>query len=129
VCVLALAAVAVIGARGATREVVDLLPERHLSEFEQATAGSPIGGPQVVEWVRSRVPPTDTYWLMPGTVCADGPVAQWVTFRLLPRQLALNASDADALIWCDVRPDVPAGFGKPETFQSAIAVSRRLRDR
>jgi hypothetical protein len=128
-CLVALAAVAVTSAPGAIRELVHRLPERNASTFEQATAGSPITEPQAVEWARSRIPSTDTYRLVPGTVCDKAEVAQWVTFRLLPRQAALTTRDADALIWCAARAKVPPGFGQPETFGSAIAVSRRLGQR
>jgi hypothetical protein len=131
-CVLALGVVVVARAWPTTREIARALPERNASAYDHATAGGRLAGVRTdfVEWARQRLGSHRSYWLSPAGARSDVAVFQWVTYRLLPHDLASDPAHADALIWYGGGPvpRPPPHFGRIQQYAPGFAVTLRRTD-
>jgi hypothetical protein len=100
--------------------------------FEAATRGGANLGVDApfVEWVRERVRPGETFYLLPDGLKLDEATYQWTTWRLTPNVAATRVEDADVLIFFEAPGSLryPAGeFGLPLRFAPDRALARRSR--
>ena len=83
---------------------------------------------QFAEWIRGRLRPGETYFIVP-SAARDDAVYQWLTYRLLPNFAVARASQADWLVFYGAEPRKGryrgARVGRVERFAPQFSIARR----
>jgi hypothetical protein len=74
-----------------------------LTPAQQELAGAPTPADPFVEWIRGRIRPGETFYIVPSPN-VDEAVRQWFTYRLLPHFETDRPQDADLLIFYFTTP-------------------------
>jgi hypothetical protein len=80
------------------------------------------------DWIRRRLKPGDTFYIVPAKARADPAVYQWFTYRLVPSIASEGPDGADWLIFYDTSP-ARSGFsarldGTPEQYEPNYSIAR-----
>jgi hypothetical protein len=74
-----------------------------LTPAQDELVGSPTPADSFVEWIRGRIRPDETFFIVPSS-SVDEAIRQWYTYRLLPHLETDRPEDADLLIFYGTTP-------------------------
>jgi hypothetical protein len=80
------------------------------------------------DWIRRRLKPGDSFYIVPAKARAEPAVYQWFTYRLLPSVASEKPDGADWLIFYDTSP-ARSGLtarldGAPEQYEPNYSIAR-----